>query len=139
MSKTFHLTVLSAEKELCAEEAESLTISTEMGEITVMTDHLPLVTNLDPGGLKIQKPGGKIDWMFVGGGVLEFDKNNNCKVLADVVERVEEIDEKHAEEARERAKKILENAKSEPEVAAAQAALLQAIARLRIAEKIRKR
>ena len=138
MAKTFQLTVLSAERELYSGEAEALTISTEMGEITVMTDHLPLVANLEPGELKIQKPGSQTDWMFVGGGVLEFALENECRVLADVAERVEEIDEKRAEEARERAKKSLEAAKSEPEVAEAKAALLKAIARIRIAGKNRK-
>ncbi len=138
MAKTFRLTVLSAERELCSEEAESLTIATEMGEITVMADHLPLVANLKPGELKIKKQGDKTDWMFVGGGVLEFSMNNECRVLADVAERVEEIDEKRAEEARKRAEETLKSAKSEPDVFEAKAALLKAIARIRIAEKNRK-
>ncbi|MBU1090098.1 ATP synthase F1 subunit epsilon [Patescibacteria group bacterium] len=138
MAKTFKLTILSAERELYSGDAEALTISTEMGEITAMADHRPLVANLEPGELKIQKPGNQTDWMFVGGGVLEFTPANKCRVLADVAERVEEIDEKRAEEARERAKKSLEAAKSEPEVAEAKVALLKALARIRIAEKNRR-
>jgi len=138
VTKIFKLTVLSAERELYSGETEALTISTEMGEITVMSDHRSLVANLEPGELKIQKPGGQTDWLFVGGGMLEFAPKNECRVLADVAERVEEIDAKRAEEARERAKKSLEGAKSEPEVAEAKAALLRAIARIRIAEKNRK-
>jgi F-type H+-transporting ATPase subunit epsilon len=138
LAKTFQLTVLSAERELYSGDTEALTIETEMGEITVMAGHIPLVSNLTPGELQIQKAGNQTDWMFVGGGVLEFGQNNECRVLADVAERVEEIDEKRAEEARERAKKTLAEAKSEPEVAAAQASLMRAIARLRIAEKNRK-
>lgn len=115
-----------------------MTVPTEMGEITVMSNHIPLVSNLHAGELAIQKPDGKTDWMFAGGGVLEFTSENECRVLADVAERVEEIDEKAAAEARERAKKELEAAEGGPEVAAAQAALMQAIAKIRIAEKNRK-
>ncbi|MFH0776102.1 MAG: ATP synthase F1 subunit epsilon [Patescibacteria group bacterium] len=138
MSKTFKLTVLSAERQLYSGEATALTAPTEMGEVTVMANHIPLVANLHAGELTIQKAEGANDYLFAGGGVLEFTPENECRVLADVAERVAEIDEKAAEEARERAHKAIEEAKSEPEVAAAQAALLHAIARLRIAEKNRK-
>jgi F-type H+-transporting ATPase subunit epsilon len=136
--KNFKLIVLSAERELMSAEAKSLTINTEQGEITIMAGHRPLVSNLTAGEANIQQSDGKTDWMFVGGGVLKFSPENECRVLADAAERVDEIDEKAAEEARERAHKILEEAKSEPEVAAAQASLMHAIARLRIAEKNRK-
>ena len=138
MAKTFKLTVLSAERELYADEASSLTLATEMGEITILAGHRPLVANLQPGELQIKKADGSTDWIFAGGGVLEFSPEAGCRVLADVAERVEEIDEKRAEEARERAKKSLSEAKSEPDVAAAQASLMRAMARLRIAEKNRK-
>ncbi len=138
LAKTFHLTVLSAERELYSGDSESITISTESGEITAMADHRPLVSNLEVGELAIKKSDGKIDWMFIGGGVLEFAPGNECRILADVAERVEEIDEKAAEEARERAKKTLEAAESEPEVLAAKAELFKALARIRIAEKNRK-
>lgn len=138
MPKAFQLTVLSAERELYSGEATAVTAPTEMGEITVMSNHIPLVSNLHAGELTIRKADGKTDWLFAGGGVLEFTPENECRVLADVAERVEEIDEKRAEEAKERAKKTLEAAESEPEVAAAQASLMKAIARIRIAEKNRK-
>jgi len=138
LAKTFQLTVLSAEKELFSGEAESITITTEAGEITVMANHVPLVSNLQPGGLEIKATDGKTSWMFVGGGVLEFTTGNECRVLADVAERVEEIDEKRAQEAKKRAEETLASAKSEPEVAEAKAALLRSLARLRIAEKNRK-
>lgn len=138
MAKTFTLTVLSAERELYSGEATALTAATEMGEVTVMANHIPLVANLEAGEFTIQKADGTTDWLFAGGGVLEFTPENECRVLADVAERVEEIDAERAAAARERAKKAIENAESEPEVAEAQAALLRAIARIRIAEKNRK-
>lgn len=137
-AKTFHVSVMSAERELYSGEATAVTAPTEMGEITVMAHHLPLVSNLHAGELTIQKPNGENDWLFAGGGVLEFTPENTCRILADVAERATEIDEKIAEAAREKAQKELQAAESEPDVAAAQAALLHAIAKLRIAEKNRK-
>jgi len=137
-SKTFQLTVLSAEKQLYSGSAESLTLPTDTGEVTVLADHIGLVSNLHAGELIIRS-GGKTEELFVGGGVLEFSPENQCRVLADVAERVAEIDAAKAEAAREAAQKELENAKSEPEVASAKAALFKAIARIRIAEKHRKK
>ena len=137
MAKNFRLTVLSAERELYSGDATGLTVATELGELTVMANHIPLVANLAAGELTIAKTDGT-DFLFAAGGVLEFTPENECRVLADAAERVAEIDEKRAEEARERARKAIEQAESEPEVAEAQAALLRAIARLRIAEKNRK-
>ena len=135
----FHLTVLSAEKELYSGEAVALTALTELGQVTVLAQHLPLVANLQAGELRIQKKAGEDDWFFAGGGVLEFTAENECRVLADVGERVAEIDAARAEAARERAQKALTEAESEPEVAEAQAALLRALARLRVAERRRRR
>lgn len=138
MAKTFKLTVLSAERELYSGEANALTALTELGEVTVMANHIPLVANLQTGELTIQKVEGENDWLFTGGGVLEFTPENECKVFADVAERVDEIDAERAEAAKKRAQEILAAAKSEPDVAEAKAALLRALARLRIAEKNRK-
>jgi len=129
--------VLSAERKLYSGEASAITAETEEGEVTVMADHIPLVTNLCAGELTIQKNDSS-DYLFAGGGVLEFTPENECKILADVAERVDEIDAERAEAARKRAREILAAAKSEPDVAAAKAALLRALARLRIAEKNRK-
>lgn len=139
MSKTFQLTVLSAERKLYSGETVSLTAPTEMGEITILADHLALISNLHAGELVISAANGKTDWLFVSGGILEFTSENECRVLADVAERVDEIDEKAVQEARETAQKIIEAAKSEPEVAAAKAALLHSIMKLRIAEKVRRK
>jgi F-type H+-transporting ATPase subunit epsilon len=137
-TKSFVLTVLTAERELFSGTVASVTLPTEAGELTLLPHHTALVSNLHAGELQIKSADGKSEELFIGGGVLEFDPSNACRVLADVGERVAEIDEKAAEEARKRAEAAVKDAEGTPEVAAAQAALLHAIARLRIAEKSRK-
>lgn len=134
---TFPLTVLSAEQRLYRGTAASVTIPTEDGEITVLPHHAPLVANLHAGELIIRHADGE-ELLFVGGGVVEFTPGNECRVLADAAMRSDTIDEKAAEAARARAQKILESATSESDVAGAQAALLHALAQLRIAERRRR-
>lgn len=136
-AKNFQLTILSAEKELFADQVESVTLPTEAGEITALAQHTPIFANLKAGELMIRAKG-KQEFLFVGGGVMEFTPRNECRILADVAERIEEIDLQKAEEARLRAERELGQAKSGPEVFAAKAALFQALARIHAAEKNRK-
>jgi len=131
---SFTLTVLSAESQLFSGTADSVTIPTEAGEITVLPHHAPLVSNLHAGELII-RDGTTEEQLFVGGGVVEFTPDNECRVLADTAERATEIDAKAAEEARKRAEESVANATNEPEVIAAKAALFAALTRIRIAER----
>jgi len=138
MSDTsFTLTVLSAESQLYSGTAQSVTMPTEAGEITVLPHHAPLISNLHAGELII-RDGTTEEQLFVGGGVIEFTPDNTCRVLADTAERAADIDEKIAEEARKRAEESVKSATNEPEVIAAKAALFTALARIRIAERSRK-
>lgn len=134
----FQITVLSAEKQLYSGTATSVTAPTESGEITILPHHTVLVTNLHAGELIVRREDKEEERIFIGGGVLEFTPKNECRVLADVAMRVDEIDEKAAEEARQRAEESLKHVTSERDAAAAQAALFHALMQLRIAEKRRK-
>lgn len=133
-SSHFSVTVLSAEDTLYSGSAVSVTIPTNGGEITVLPHHAPLVSTLHAGELTVRHTHGE-ERIFVGGGVVEFTPGNECRVLADVAERSDAIDEAAATTARERAEKALAEAHGEADVAAAQIALLNAIMRLKIVER----
>jgi F-type H+-transporting ATPase subunit epsilon len=60
-------------------------------------------------------------------------------ILADAAERAEEIDVVRAEEARRRAQRLLEERATEIDLARAEAALARALARIRAAERRRRR
>lgn len=133
-SSHFPVTVLSAEDKLYSGSAVSVTIPTESGEITVLPHHAPLISTLHAGELIVRHTHGE-ERIFVGGGVVEFTPGNECRVLADVAERADAIDEAAATAAREHAQKALAEAHGEADVAAAQIALLNAIMRLKIVER----
>lgn len=118
-------------------EAQSLTLPTTMGEITVLPHHIPLVANLAPGEIKY-KADGKEEFFAVSGGVIEVRKNNEVVVLADTAELGHEIDEKRAEQAKARASKLMqEGAKDDVSFASAAAGLEKHLVRLRVARKHR--
>jgi F-type H+-transporting ATPase subunit epsilon len=103
------------------------------GEFAVLPQHAAFISTLAPGELRIIK-GGEEEAMAITGGFFEV-RNDRVVVLADAAERVEEIDVARAEEARKRAQELLQEKVELAELAQTQAALMRALARLRVAEK----
>jgi F-type H+-transporting ATPase subunit epsilon len=129
--------IATPERIMLETEVDSLTLPTTSGEITVLPNHIPLVSNLAPGEIRY-KVGGKQEFFAVSGGVIEVGKNNEVVVLADTAEFGHEIDVKRAEEARVWAKQLMsESYKDEKTMADAAAALEKNLARLRVAHKHR--
>ena len=95
------LRVVSVEQSIFEGDADFLLCRGGGGELGILPNHAPLLTVLQPGPLKI-RTGGEEQELFVGGGFLEV-LPDRVTVLADVAERVEDIDEQAAEDARRRA------------------------------------
>ena len=137
--KTLTIKIVTPERIVFEGEAESLSVMTETGEITVLPDHIPLVTSLRPGEMRL-KQNGEENLMVVSTGFLEVRPGNQIIVLADTAERVEELELEKIEKAREEARKILEEKRAVDDVsaAAATAALERELARYRVAVKRKK-
>lgn len=127
--------IATPERVISKEEIDQVSLPTELGEITILPGHIPLVANLVPGEMKITKDGKEILYMITDGFV-EVRDGNAITVLADAAERPEEIDEQAAEEARVRAKKLMKEPKGDAVKEAKAAAVLErSLMRLRIARK----
>jgi F-type H+-transporting ATPase subunit epsilon len=129
--------VVSVEQSLFEGEAEFLIAEGSDGELGVLPHHAPLLTSLRPGGLTIDTAEGR-QVLFVGGGFLEV-LPDRVTVLADVAERAEDISEKAAEEARQRARERLAGDIAPSEQAEMELVLAMAEARLRLARIRRQR
>jgi F-type H+-transporting ATPase subunit epsilon len=130
--------IITPERIVFEADADSITLPTQSGEITVLPNHIPLITVLKAGEL-IVREGGKEEAMAVSRGAAEIS-SKEVSVLVDTAERVEEIEEKRAEEAREEAKKVLEGKKmDEEEYATALAKFEKEAARLKVLKKHRTR
>lgn len=75
------------------------------GELGILPNHAPLLTNLDLGILRVRYKGEE-EIFTIAGGILEV-RPDLVTVLADVGESIDEIDITRAEEARARAKQYL--------------------------------
>lgn len=136
--KKFKFTITTPERTLLSEEIEQVSLPTEMGEITILPHHIPLVSLLKPGEMRVIR-NGKEELYAVAGGFLEVGLNE-VTVLADAAEHADEIDEARAEEARKRAEEVMaKEVQSEERYIAAQLDLQKHMARLRVARKRKKR
>jgi len=86
-----------------------VTVPTQAGEITILPDHIPLVSILKPGVLEIKTLNQEIEIMSVSGGFVEVLRDK-VVILADSAERAQELDESRIDEARKRAEAAKEEA-----------------------------
>lgn len=103
------------------------------GQFQILIGHAPLLSLLEIGEIKIEKPDGD-KLLASSGGFLEV-KDNLVSVVVESAEFAEDIDVERARSAEDRAKKRLEE-KKEINVERAQIALLRALNRLKISSQI---
>ena len=88
MEKNFNLEIISPEKIILSEKVNSVTIPSFEGEMTILLDHIPLITFLRPGILRIE--GSKESEYFVEEGTVEFS-NNTLIVLSSTIIPLENV------------------------------------------------
>ncbi|MDM5147215.1 F0F1 ATP synthase subunit epsilon [Candidatus Persebacteraceae bacterium Df01] len=135
---TVKIEVVSSEKTLYSGEVTMLVVPGVAGELGILPNHAPLLTNIKPGVIKLNLPDGKEDFIYVSGGILEVQPDK-VTVLADVAERGDALDEARAEEARLAAEDKLQSGVTGMDYAAAQVELAQAAAQLQAIKKLRQR
>jgi len=135
---TIKLEVVTAEKSVLSEDVDVVIAPGSEGELAVLPHHAPLMTALQPGELRARKGGQEIS-LCIAGGFMEV-RPDRVIVLADACERAEDIDLSRAEEAKRRAEKALaEPHTTEADTLEAKASILRALARLRVAERRKRR
>ena len=88
MSEKFTVEIISPDKTILKTEASEVTIPSYEGEMGILKDHIPLITFLRPGLIKIiEKTEEKI---FVEDGTVEFVKDN-LLILKSTATRLKEM------------------------------------------------
>lgn len=130
---TLKLEIITAEREIFADDIDILVAPGIEGELGILPHHAPLMTMIQPGELLVRK-NGEETYMVVTGGFLEV-RPDKVIVLADACERAEEIDVARAEEAKRRAEERLKTRPPDVEAASIEAALRRSLTRLKVAER----
>jgi F-type H+-transporting ATPase subunit epsilon len=129
MADQLTLSIVTPEKLVVNDEVDQVNVPGSEGDLGILYDHAPIITNLRPGPLSYEK-GGETTQLVVSGGYLEVT-DNRVIILAETAEFLQEVDRERAEIAKAKAEKIL----SQPDLTddafkEAQSDLFRAVARL---------
>lgn len=139
MALTVHVDVVSAEESIFSGLAEFVVLPGEVGELGIFPGHMPLMTRIRPGAVRIKLQGQeREELIFVAGGILEVQPGL-VTVLADTAIRGPDLDEAKAMEAKKKSEEALVNRSSEMDYARAQAELAEAVAQLQAIQRLRKK
>ncbi|MFA6585665.1 MAG: ATP synthase F1 subunit epsilon [Candidatus Paceibacterota bacterium] len=142
MSKKILLKIITPERLILEEMVDQVSLPTTLGEITILPDHIPLITELTSGDI-VALVNGEYVPMAVVGGFIEVKKDENdittVAVLADFAEHIKELGEDVIEKAKTRAEELKKQMENKEHVDYEHFAteLERSLTRVRIADKWR--
>ncbi|MEY2684573.1 MAG: synthase epsilon chain [Pseudomonadota bacterium] len=135
---TIQVEVVSAEESIFSGQATFVALPGEAGELGILPGHVPLITRIKPGAVRIEKADGGEEFVFVAGGILEVQPKL-VTVLSDTAIRGKDLDEAKANDARKAAEEALKTAKSDVDLAKAQSELAVMAAQIAALRKYRQK
>ena len=130
--------VVSAEESIFSGPAKFVALPGEAGELGILPGHIPLITRIKPGAVRIEKTDGSEEFVFVAGGILEVQPHH-ITVLSDTAIRGHDLDEAKANDARRSAEEAIKNAKSDIDLAKATSVLAVMAAQIAALRKYRQK
>ena len=101
MAATIKLEIVTPEAKTFSDDVEMVTLTGSEGEMGILPQHMPLMTQLVAGEI-IAKKGNENIFLAVGDGFVQVT-GDKVSILTDMAIKAEDIDEAKAEEARQAA------------------------------------
>ena len=133
---TIHVDVVSAEESIFSGKARFVALPGEAGELGVYPRHTPLISRVKAGSVRIEMADGSEEFVFVAGGIIEI-LPDRVTVLSDTAVRGKDLDEERANLARQAAQETIKNAKTDLDMASAQAELVMMTAQIAAIRRLR--
>jgi len=128
---TLRLEIVTPEAKAYSEDVDMVVVPGTEGELGILPQHVPLLTSIKPGELRVLKDG-KETFLAVGEGFVEVTQERVI-VLTDMALDDTQIDEATAQAAFEKAQEALKSQRlSDEEHATVEASLEKSIAQLQI-------
>ena len=131
LEKRFHLEIRTPQQLIYEGDVSSVKAPGELGSFEILPGHIPFLTVLETGEIRIRETDTP-QTLAISGGVFEVLRTG-VTVLSDTAEWAHEIDVERAEAARQRAQEHLASGDSEINRERAEAALARAKNRIKIA------
>ncbi|WP_121065776.1 F0F1 ATP synthase subunit epsilon [Chachezhania antarctica] len=113
MADTMQFDLVSPERRLASLKATMVELPATEGRMTAMPNHMPLITTLRPGLVKVEGPEGTLEYLITGG-FAEINEDA-MSVLAEQATPVDEVNRSHIDELVADARAKLEAAKASPD------------------------
>ncbi len=130
MPATLKLEIVTPEAKVYSDDVEMVTLTGGEGEMGILPQHMPLMTQLVAGEI-IARKAGQDFFLAVGDGFVQVT-GDRVAILTDMAIKADDIDEAKAEEARRLAEARLAQKITEEESAHIQAALAHATTQLKV-------
>ena len=130
MASMLKLQIITPDGPAYSEDVDMVTLPGIEGQMGVFPQHVPLMTQMEPGEIIVHK-GGQDYFLAVGEGLVEVTADQ-IVILTDLAIAAENINEAKVEEARQRAEARLRDKLSDEEVASVNASLARSLAQLRV-------
>ena len=133
MANTLKLEIVTPEAKTFSDDVDMVTLTGGEGEMGILPQHMPLMTELVAGEIHAIKDGQSI-FLAVGDGFVQVT-GDRVSILTDMAIRAENIDEAAAEQARQRAEERLKQKLSDEDTALVQASLTHALTQINVKRK----
>lgn len=138
MSGKLKLKVLSQERELLTTEVDSVTVPSAEGELTILFDHIPLLTELVSGEV-VFRNGQTSESIVVSKGFMDVGHDDVVTIMVDVAKHERDLSVEKAQQAVNQAQEtLLTRTANQQELMRAEASLRQALLELRVAQRTKK-
>ena len=137
LKNKLQLSVVSQEKKLLSQEVDLVTLPTQTGEITILPDHIPLLSQLQTGELRYMTDGQEQS-IVISQGIVDKGPDNTITVIVDSATHARDISVQKAEQAIKQAHETMKQTVNQRELLLAEASLRQAMWEIKVAQKTRK-
>lgn len=131
---TFKFEILTPHDLVLSKEVERVILRTVEGDMGILANHAPFVSELAVGEMKIVAESYE-EKFFVSGGFLEISRDKTL-VLADEAINIKDIDLVTAKKQAEEAKAKLDKLKEDRDIAATEKTLQEALTKVKLAERL---
>lgn len=134
----FQLQILSPVGDIFNDSVDEVSLPTDKGEITILSNHIPLFSKVSEGTINVIKNNKHTVYAVIGG-FLEVSKDNTVTILSDYAVKAENIEIAKATEAKKRAEEFLKDKQSTADLLMAEKELQKSLLELKVADKIKRR
>ena len=111
MEDTYNIEIVSPEKVIFSDEnVQETVLPSYEGEMGILKDHIPIISFLRPGIVKILKSSENVNSFFVQDGIIEF-YNNNLTILSNKIINIKNLNKEKIDQLITETEKFLNDEK----------------------------